>query len=206
MSAAVGDYTKYLNNPLGCSSDLFSYLTYPILSKGTQLPEGWVLRESSPSDLWELDRFYRNHSRGLLLDVMSLGHKKLGNESLEEIYKRLGFIRKWKTYSLRHKGNLNAVLIVDQSDMGVNLSELLNCIKILIVDQENLPWEILSSAISNLTNVYHTEKVPILIYPTDYVESRNVPWEKQYQLWILDVRYGCKYIGYLGEKFGISLG
>jgi len=201
----LGNYFRDLKNPQVCSLDIFSYLRLPTSRNlKSHLPEGWVLRESSLSDLCELDRFYKTHSGGLLLDVLRLGKNDSDNESLEKTYGRLGFIRKWKMYSLAYKGDLNAVIVVDQSNIGVNLSELLNCIKILIVDQEDFSWEILSSAISNLTNVYHTENVPILIYPTDYVEPKNVPWEKQYLLWILDVQYGNEYLEYMAEKFGIS--
>lgn len=205
MYLAFGEFAKHSKNSTRCSLDLFSYQTYPALSPRTQLPEEWMLRKFSPPDLWKLNRFYKTHSGGLLLDVLCLGQDDPGNESLEETYKALGLTRKWKAYSLICRDDLNAVLIVNQSDMGINLSELLNCIKVLIVDQENLPWEILSSAISNLTNVYHTENVPIIIYPADYVDSKGISYEKQYQQWILNVRYGEEYLEFMEENFGVSI-
>ncbi|MEA3223488.1 MAG: hypothetical protein U9P49_10060, partial [Thermodesulfobacteriota bacterium] len=205
MYLAFGEFAKHSKNSTRCSLDLFSYQTYPTLSLRTQLPKGWVLREFSPPDLWKLNRFYKTHSGGLLLDVLCLGQDDPGNESLEETYKALGLTRKWKAYSLICRDDLNAVIVVDQSDMGINLSELLNCIKVLIVDQENLPWEILSSAISNLTNVYHAENVPIIIYPADYVDSKGISYEKQYQQWILNVRYGEEYLEFMEENFGVRI-
>ena len=200
-----GGFTRTLKNPKGSSLDLFSYLIYPTLSLGSRLPEGWLLQECSNLDLWELNRFYNHHSGGLLLDILQLGDKNSSDESIENLYDRLGFMRRWKAYSLTHYGELNAVLIVDQSSLGLNLSDLLNSIKILITDSEGLPWEILSTAINQLTGVYQTERVPILIYPSDYLEAKNAPYEtKKYLLWIFGAHLIRQFTEFLRRKFRIS--
>jgi len=200
-----GGFAKALKNAKGSSLDLFSYLIYPTLSLGARLPEGWLLQECSSLDLWELSRFYKHHSGGLLLDILHLGHKNSSDESIENLYDRFGFMRRWKAYSLTHYGELNAVLIVNQSTMNLNLSDLLNSIKILITDSEGLPWEVLSIAINQLTSVYQTEKVPILIYPSDYLEVKNVPYEtKKYLLWIFDARLIRQFTEFLQRKFRLS--
>ena len=199
-----GGFARDLENPRGCSMDLFYYLPYTSLSLGTKLPIRWSLQESSGRDLWELHRFYNHYSGGLLLDALDLEKKEPVKEPLEEIYNRLGFLRKWRTYSLNHDGELNAVLIVDQSDLGFNLSELLNGIKILVTNPEDLPWNILSIAIAQLTGVYHMKRVPILFYPAEYVQNKRVPYEKQYQAWVLDVRYGNEYMEYMQRRFRIT--
>ena len=199
-----GGFERALNNPKGCSIDLFSYLPYPTLSLGTRLPEGWLLQECSMLDLWELKRFYDHHSGGLLLDILRLGDKNPTDESLEKLYKRLGLVRRWKAYSLTHNSELNAVLIADQSDPGLNLSELLNGIKILVANPEGLPWDILSIAIGQLTPIYDTEKVPVLIYPFEYVKIKGIPYEKQYQLWIYDVHFVSRFKEFLQKKFRIG--
>jgi len=185
--------------------DLFSYLVYPTLSMRAGLPEGWSLQECSSLDLCELSRFYNKHSGGLLLDILHLGHKGSSDESIENLYDRLGFLRRWKAYSLIHCGELHAVLIVNQANLCLNLSDLLNSIKVLITNSEGLPWEILSTAINQLTSVYQTERVPILIYPSDYLEARSAPHEtKKYFLWIYDVRFLGRFIEFLQRKFRIG--
>ncbi len=199
-----GGFARALNNSRGCSLDLFSYLPYTCLSLGTKLSVEWSLKESSSLDLWELNRFYNHYSGGLLLDALDLGEKDHAKESLEEVYGRLGFLRKWRAYSLKHKETLNAVLIVNQSDLGFNLSELLNGIKIFVTNPEDLSWNILSIAISQLTGVYPMDRVPILFYPSEYVKDKNIPYEKQYQVWVLDVRYGNEYMEYMQRKFRIN--
>jgi len=201
-----GGFARALKNSKGSSLDLFSYLLYPTLSLETQLPKGWLLQECSSLDLWELGRFYKHHSGGLLLDILQLGHKNSSDESIENLYDRLGFVRRWKAYSLTRYGELNAVLIVDQSNLGLNLSDLLNSIKILITDSEGLPWEILSTAINQLTSIYQTERVPILIYPSSYLEAKNASYDtKKYLLWIFDARLIRQFTEFLQRKFRFGL-
>jgi len=199
-----GGFAKSLKNIRACSVDLFTYLPYTSLSLGTELPKGWSLRESSTQELWELELFYIHYSGGLLLKALGLDQRDSGDESLEEVYSRLGFLRKWRAYSLTYRGELNAVLIVNQSDPGINLSELLNAIKILVTNPEDLPWNVLSTAVAQLTAGYDMQKVPILFYPFDYVQAKELPYEKQYKLWILNVRYGQEYLEYMQRRFKIT--
>ncbi len=198
-----GGFTKDLKDPHGSSLDLFAYLPYTSLSLNINLPEKWSLKESSTFDLWELSRFYNHYSGGLLLDALSLHQENLGDESLEELYSRIGLLRKRKVYSLTHDGELNAVLIVNQSDLGLNLSELLNGIKILVTNPEDLPWKVLSVAISQLTGVYNMERVPIMFYPFEYAEANDIPYEKKYYLWVFNVQYGNEYMEYIQRKLRI---
>jgi hypothetical protein len=184
--------------------DLFKYVPYSSLSLSTELPKGWLLKQSSAQDLWEMNRFYSHYSNGLFLDALGLGPEGSTEESLEEVYGKFGFLRKLKIYSLCYRGRLNAVLIVDQSDMGFNLSELLNSIKILVINPEGLPWNILSTAIGQLTSAYHMERVPILFFPFHYAEASNIPYQKQYQLWILNVRFGDDYLRHMQREFKMS--
>jgi len=86
-----GGFARDLENPRGCSMDLFYYLPYTSLSLSTKLPIRWSLQESSGRDLWELHRFYNHYSGGLLLDALDLEKKEPAKEPLEEIYNRLGF-------------------------------------------------------------------------------------------------------------------
>ena len=69
---------------------------------------------------------------------------------------------------------------------------------------DSLPWRVLSIAISRLTNVYHMERIPILFYPFEYVESENIPFEQKYQAWVLNVRYGNEYMEYMHKKFKVG--
>jgi hypothetical protein len=198
-----GGFARYLKNPHGCSMDSFAYLPYTSLSIGAPLPDKWSLEVCSSMDLWNLNRFYRYSSGGLLIEALGLGQDELGDEPLEALYRRLGFVRKWKAYSLKYRGALNAVLIVNQSDLGLNLSELLNGIKVLVTNPDGMPWNVLSMVIAQLMGAYHKERVPVMFYPSEYVKAHKIPYEKHYQLWILNVQHGNEYIEYMRRKFRI---
>ncbi|MEA3487254.1 MAG: hypothetical protein U9R20_06320, partial [Thermodesulfobacteriota bacterium] len=197
MDLFFGDFARHLRDSRACSLDLFAYKDHPTVSPQGQLPDGWLLREYSTTDSWELEQFYRNYSGGLLLNILFPEYENSDDETLEEAYKRHGLIRKMKIYSLIHMQELKAVLVVNQSDLGLNLSELLNGIKIIITDSASLPWDVLSSAVARLTEVYEVEKIPLLIYPHTYLENEDISYEKQYLMFIMDMQYGKEFLDYL---------
>jgi len=196
-----GGFARDINNPQACSLDLFSYLTLPVTSPEKDLPQEWMLRESTPLDLWELEQFYKHHSGGLLLNIMRFGESDHGNDSLEKVSERLGFLRRWRIYSLIYQDHLKAVFIVDQSDLAINMSSLLNCIKVLITDPAGLPSEILSLTVSKLGGVYNLDKVTLLIYPASHIQSAGISYKKKYQLWILNLRYSNQFMDYVQKNF-----
>ena len=196
-----GGFARELNNPRICSLDLLSYMTFPVGVPESQLPRGWSLHESTNSELWQLEQFLKHSSGGLLFDVLNLGRKDLTEDSLEKVSQRLGFTRKWAVYSLVNSGCLKAVLIVNQSDVGVNLSEVLNGITVLVIDAESLPREVLYAAVAQLTGVYQSDTIPLLIYPSTYSDVMHIPSEKKYQLWITYMRHSNKFLEYVRRHF-----
>ena len=96
-------------------------------------------------------------------------------------------------------------MIVNQSDLGINLSELLNSITVLIVDQEGLSWDILSRTVMNFTVGYKMDNIPVMIYPFEYAEENSVPFEKQYNLWVLSMQSANEYLQYMHRSSGSIL-
>lgn len=195
-----GGFARDLNTPRKCSLDLFSYLTVAAKGASGPLPEGWLLKEISPSEMWELDHFYRRTSGGLFLDVLKKSLEP-GEESLREVSARHGLTRKWSIYGLFHENRAACVMIVNQSDFGINLSEVLNSITVMVMEQDLLAWEVLSSAVSQLAAVYGMDRVPILIYPEQYMASKGPPCEKHYGLWIVDMHYSNLFLEFVQRKF-----
>ncbi len=200
-----GDLVRDFKDPKRCSLDLFSYKSYTKESPTAQLPEGWLLRDCASPDVAELERFYNHYSGGLLLDIFGLKQDNSGEESLEKIYERNGLLRKWEAYSLIEGQKVKAILIVDQSNMGLNLSELLNNIKILVCDQEGLPWDVLSASIDHLIDAYETNTIPIMVFPDTYLEDKGITYEKKYLLWLADIQYGPEYLEYMRNKMKMKL-
>ena len=138
------------------------------------------------------------------MKVLRPENSDMGNNSLEHVYENLGFLRKWRSYSLVYNGKVKAIFVVNQSDVAINMSNLLNCIKVLVVDPGGLPFDILSNAITQLGKVYNLDKVTLLIYPASIVETTGVSFEKHYQLWILNVRYSNQFMEYVQKKFRVK--
>ena len=156
-------------------------------------------------DISELDRFYKNVSGGLLLKVLRLGKEQEDAESLSQLYARHGLKRNYQSFSLKHNGMLKAVLIADQSDPGLSLSDFLNGIKIIVTDAAGLPWEALSAAISQLAGSFTIDKIPVLVYPVNYLEAKGVPFEKRYNLWIINGHHAREYSEYMMENSKLRL-
>jgi hypothetical protein len=200
-----GGFCREFKNPKACSMDLLSYLTFHMPLKTGRLPEGWTINRCTSHDIDELREWYSRESGGLAVDVFGLDRKAGHNEySLEEMYRRNGLKRCCTPYVLKQNKKSSAYLIVDQSDAGINLSELLNSIKIFILDRD-LPWEILQTAVAYFRGYYETDDVPLIIYPVQYSISRKIPYEKEYYLWVLNTKYGDEYVEYIKQTLRFRL-
>lgn len=201
MDMFFGAFVRDTGNPRICSLDLFAYKNFKQQPARKELPPEWTLREFVPSDMNEIERFYRHHSGGLLLSCLDLENYGGGNgDSIEKLYKRHGLIRRWKAFSLLKGDRHAALMIVNRSDLGLNLSELLNGVKIIITEPADTPWDILSTAAQALIEKCHVENPALTIFPHSYLEKGEIPYEKQYLLWIINSQYGRDFIEYMRER------
>lgn len=198
-----GGFAEELKDSQGCSVDKFAYLPYTRLSLAKKLPQGWTLDEATAGDLWELNNIYSNTSGGLLLNALDLKHDGNPGSELDDSYGSIGLKRHCKSYSLCDEGVLKAVILVNESDLGINLSELLNSIQVLVLDPEALPWSVLSVAIGRLTSGYQGDKVPLMFYPHTYTRLQNIPSEKEYEAWVLNCGQGHLFMEYMQRRFRI---
>ncbi|SEM14885.1 hypothetical protein SAMN04489760_10582 [Syntrophus gentianae] len=195
-------FAKGKSNPRVCSLDLFSYITHTVKDAPSQLPEGWSLQECSNSDLWELEQFYMHHSGGLLWDVLDM--KNHERHTLADIYAQQGLHRKWQAMALHFSGELKAVVIKEESDAGINLSDLLNGFKVFVIDPET-PMDAILAAVENITRVKSTESYPLLIYPAEYTKDKDVDAEKDYIMWILNAQHANEFIEYIMKRFRMNI-
>jgi hypothetical protein len=199
-----GGFARELGNPRACSMDLFAYLSHPTRGPQVPFPQGWQLTEFEKQHFPEFERYYRNSSGGLLLDVLRFGQTDEGEEPVEEVYRRHGLVRQCSLYALIKHQELKAVFIVNHSSPGLNLSEFLNCIKVVIIDPADLPREALTAALARLTVEYPTENVPILIYPANYPSGQGLDTLTRYNCWIIDTQYAREYLEYMEQKTKIT--
>lgn len=191
-----GGFCRHIKDPKICSMDLFAYYHMPMLSH-PKLPQGeWELGPCTHEDYVQLRTFYEDLSGGLMLDMFGT-NEHYPEEPLEKVYKRLGLKRRCKVYSLKNKGIMKAVLFVDEANLGTNLSELLNSIKVIVTDQEGLSREILENVTSIVGQRYHTDTVTVMVYPYEYATSHGIKYDKQYYLWIINSKFGSIYVDFI---------
>ena len=76
-------------------------------------------------------------------------------------------------------------VMVNLSDVGLNLSDLTNCITLFVLDKQRLSHESLKGALSVLVKSFDQEQLPVLIYPEAAAERLKMEVEKRYVMWSL---------------------
>jgi hypothetical protein len=196
-----GGFARELNNPAGSSLDLFSYLHFDKSTSTAALPDEFTLRECLPDDFSVFRNFYEKSSGGLLFDAF---RPELDMGPLEDRFQSHSFKRGCRRYCLCRGDKHLAFFIVNQSDLGLNLSDLLNGIHIFVIDESALKWTVLQEALRSLSSLYCVRQIPVLVYPADYPAREGIQADKQYQLWIMTGDpYSELLTDYLRRKFRI---
>lgn len=201
-----GGVAKKTADITSCSIDQFAYI--PINKKylDGNLTGRWSIHEAQPDDMRMLQGFYEGISGGLSLQALDLLPGKIGNEDgLNRIYRESGFKRKKFVFSLKKDDELIATFMVNISDIGLNLSDLMNCIHIFILEPHSLPSDVLHAALSELSSYYEYDNIPVLIFPSSYTDNNAISINKIYNFWVLDVhKIGDRYFSYLDKLLRIS--
>ncbi len=192
-----GGVTEYIDDQKGASVDPFAYFHYQKNLNGTELKEPWILAKTLPEDLFELEGFYEYKSKGLMLDALDLKPDMIDNNDLNEEYHRLGFKRERHVFSLKKDGALKAFVLLNVSDIGLNMSDLTNCIHVVVLDPDDFPYETLCSSLYMVSRYYEQDEIPTLLFPVSYAVDQSIPYNKTYNLWILNFCYLDPYFKYV---------
>jgi hypothetical protein len=199
-----GGFCRAYKNPKGCSMDCLAYLNCSLLPQYSTLPEGWEIHECSREDITSLRSWYELQSGGLMIDAFGLDAEKEGQGNISSLYEKYGLMRKYQAHVLKFKGIAKAFIVADESDMGVNLSEFLNSLKI-IVTSNDLPWEILQSSLGKFDK-YEKKMIPLLVYPYSYLDEQGINYNSKYNLWVLSAKSSDAYTDHLKDLAKIRLG
>jgi hypothetical protein len=198
-----GGAAKAIGNPQGCSVDDFLYFHRSrTTSSALDLPRTWKIKETQGKDLEELFAFYEYHSSGLVLDALDLLPGSSEQTCLHQEYARLGYKRKRYLFSLFEQDDLKAIFMINVSDVGLNLSDLTNCMKIFVLDPDGLTPEFLKSAIRYLSGFCEQEIFPVLLFPVLYAGDNPDFQEKIYTLWVLNMQFTDAYFRHIKQIFG----
>ena len=199
-SRVFGGAANSIHDPKGCSIDTFAYYHHRCnLSRAASLPESWQLTQVAEMDLLELENFYEHVSGGLMLDATDLRPNRLNIDTLAEEYERLGLKRGRQLFALRQENRLKAIVMVNLTDLGLNLSDLTNCIKVFVIDSRALSADILNAALDVLAAKYQKANMPALLYPAAYAEQQDIAYEKHYNLWAFSLQFSDQYFKYINR-------
>ncbi len=200
-SRVFGGTQKYINDLKGCSIDRFAYFHFSRpLKTGLHVSQTWSMNLASQNDLYELKRFLDYESGGLMVSALDLLSKNHNDSELFLEYRSLGMKRNLNIYSIKIDNELKVIVIVNISDKYLNMSDLTNSFKVMVVDNKKVSKEILLTAISILCIKYNLKGIPVLLYPQKFCEENQLEFEKIYNLWILNMQYLDKYFEFC-DKF-----
>ncbi|MBT8366113.1 MAG: hypothetical protein KJP23_15550, partial [Deltaproteobacteria bacterium] len=81
--------------------------------------------------------------------------------------------------------------------VGLNLSDITNCVKVFVTDSEELDAQILRDSISIVAELTNKTDFPALLYPVAYADQQQIEYEKIYNLWICSMQNLDELFGYL---------
>lgn len=193
-----GDASRSLGDQRKSSLDSFAYFHFELENEPMDFDSPWVFTETDPDDLHILGYWYKQHSGGLLIEGLDLTPEAaIIDEATNLEYRNAGFIRARKLYSLKKNDELIAVFIMNNSDLGMNMSDLTNCVQVLVLDQRQLPREHVLNSLSLLAGNYEQEEVPVLLYPNSYADEHDISYDKIYILGVLDLIHISPYLQYI---------
>lgn len=200
-SRLFGGVARHMDDPDGCALYPFAYLCARRPEAAVwELPPSWQLVKATDKDLEELRHFFAGTDGAMITAAFDLEPGRADSAEVCQEYGRIGCRREKRLFALKHAGTLTAFVLVDTADLGLNLSELTNAIKVIVLEPEGLPRDILETAIAQLRILFDEAEPSVLIYPQSYAEVQEIAHEKTYNLWILDLRYLDRYFHYC-QKF-----
>jgi hypothetical protein len=61
--------------------------------------------------------------------------------------------------------------MINIADMGLNMSDLTNSIKIIILKREEMSYPIIQASLLELFNLLRIDEMPVLAYPAESAED-----------------------------------
>jgi len=193
-----GESARSLKDVKKSSLDEFAYFYLHPDVKSIPKSESMIFCESDIEDLEIFKYWYDQISGGLLIKAFDLDPEIfLMDESIRKDYVKAGLKREKKIFSLKKDDELLAVIIVNISDFGINMSELTNCIQFFVLEQNMISKYSYNFAIANVVKYYENKTVPILLYPKSVMEKLELSSEKTYVLALLNLDYLNEYLEFI---------
>lgn len=193
-----GGVARSVKNPKICSLDSFAYFhVQKSVKKQLSLPDAYHLSETTQADLAFLKTFYERISGGLMLNAFDLAPEMTYDNELSVEYGKAGLKYDRIIFTLKRDDLPIAIIMIHRSNIGINLSDLTNCMHVFVLDPEALSKKTLVSALSHLAHKFTQQWITVNLFPADYADRHSLKYEKSYTLWTYEMRYSDHYYGYL---------
>lgn len=196
-----GGAVRKIGNPTIVSYDSLAYMNFPGYIKTEPLPVPWTIEPASLEDLEQLSLFYKRFSGGMLLEALDMSPDLRPRDTLGAKYLEAGLKRERTLLAVKRDKRLKAVISILITDAGLNLSELTNAVLLLVLDQEDFPFEVFLKVLGYLGLHFPMEHMPIMVYPLEYAERQGLRYERLYNAWVLNLSYREYYTKYLRDVF-----
>jgi hypothetical protein len=194
-----GGFADKEGDPQKCSVDTFAYfhLAGKYVKGESEIKGPWQMAKATESDMHEFEGFYSRVSGGLLVKAYDLNPRDFKDTSVAEAYRSSGLKRERHLYAVRYGLDLAALIEVQDSDTGLNLSELTNAVTIFVLDQERFTPKVMEMVQDVICDRHEKEHSPILVYPASYAKRFSLPAEKDYSIWVLNLDFADDYMKHL---------
>jgi hypothetical protein len=193
-----GGAARYIQDPRICSIDLLAYFHHRTIAHHTEgLPPAWQLEKANEHDLKQVQLFYEGESGGLMLHGLHLIPGRTDIHGLAETYHQIGLKRDRHIFALRYQQQLCALVVVNLSDPGLNLSDLTNSAQIIVTDVMHVNSELIQTAVNSLAVIFEQSEIPVLLYPEETAGNLGLEIEKTYALWVYKTQNLDYYFRYL---------
>jgi hypothetical protein len=195
-----GGVTRRIDNPQSCCQYLFTYLRIRKMAEALRIPqERYTLAPCQRQDLHTLQKAYRPAHGELMLEALDLVPERLAVNTLSDEYQRMQLQRHRRLFAVKQGRRLEAVCMVIQTEEGLNMSNLINNIQVMIMPGSDIPAAALQQILQILAEPFDQEEITVLLFPHRYAETQCLMAERQYTLWVLDTRSSDAYFNYINR-------
>jgi len=198
-----GGFVRNANNNKVTSLDEFAYIKQAdqIGDDWHDKPGEWEIARANDNDIAAFRNYYQQQSGGLMAQAFDLDVGAYDDTTLTDAYHTAGLKRCRYFYAVRHHQSLKALVEVQDSALGLNMSELTNAIFVYVVDQEALDKKLFQMVVFALATKHNKQHHPVMIYPRQYAVRHDFKIDKSYNLWTLNLRHTQDYMDWLYRYF-----
>ena len=98
---------------------------------------------------------------------------------------------------MKRDGRLRVFFEVNWSDVGMNMSDLMNCIRVILVDDAGVNTALLENALCRLSAHVAGPRVAVMSYPSLRTAALPFAATRRYVLWLMNLQHTDTYFSFM---------